>query len=121
MTHGNLWTNFVKDWATKNGTSYMEAIKDPTLSTAYKQRKKDTKREAKTSQYQALKADAIALAETITPFPVKKARGRPAKYVTDEERKEAKRENTLLSTRKKREKDKTENITFEVVEPLGEM
>ncbi len=121
MTNGNLWTNFVKDWATEKGTSYMEAIKDPTLSIAYKQRKKDTKREAKTSQYQALKADAIALAETITPFPVKKARGRPAKYVTDEERKEAKRENTLLSTRKKREKDKTENITFEVVEPLGEM
>ena len=121
MTNGNLWTNFVKDWAADNGTSYMEAIKDPTLSTAYKQRKKETKREAKTTQHQALKADAIALAETITPFPVKKVRGRPAKYVTDEERKEAKRENTLLSTRKKREKDKIENITFEVVEPLGEM
>ncbi len=59
MTNGNLWTNFVKDWATEKGTSYMEAIKDPTLSIAYKQRKKDTKREAKTSQYQALKADAM--------------------------------------------------------------
>ena len=119
MTNGNLWTNFVKDWAADNGTSYMEAIKDPTLSTAYKQRKKDTKREAKTSQYQSLKADAIALAEMITPFPEKKARGRPTKYATDEERKEAKREKTILSTRKKREKDKAEvkdNITLEVVD-----
>ena len=70
MTHGNLWTNFVKDWAAENGTSYMEAIKDPTLSSAYKQRKKDTKREAKTSQFDALKADAIALAEMITRFPL---------------------------------------------------
>ena len=119
MTNGNLWTNFVKDWAKEKGTLYMEAIKDPTLSIAYKQRKKDTKREAKTSQFDALKAEAIALAEMITPFPVKKARGRPAKYVTDEERKEAKMLKTILSTRKK--KDRTENITLEVVEPLGEM
>ena len=119
MTNGNLWTNFVKDWAADNGTSYMEAIKDPTLSTAYKQRKKETKREAKTTQHQALKADAIALAEMITPFPEKKARGRPAKYATDEERKEAKREKTILSTLKKKEKDKAEvkdNITLEVVD-----
>ncbi len=119
MTNGNLWTNFVKNWAAENGTSYMEAIKDPTLSTAYKQRKKETKREAKTTQHQALKADAIALAELITPFPEKKARGRPAKYATDEERKEAKREKTILSTLKKKEKDKAEvkdNITLEVVD-----
>ncbi len=119
MTNGNLWTNFVKNWAAENGTSYMEAIKDPTLSTAYKQRKKETKREAKTTQHQALKADAIALAELITPFPEKKTRGRPAKYATDEERKEAKREKTILSTLKKKEKDKAEvkdNITLEVVD-----
>ena len=91
MSKGNLWTSFVKDWAAENGTSYMEAIKDPSLSMAYKQRKRDSKREAKLSQYEALKADAIALAEQITPFPVKKPRGRPAKYATEEERKEAKR------------------------------
>jgi hypothetical protein len=120
MTNGNLWTNFVKDWATDNGTSYMTAIKDPSLSTAYKQRKKDTKREAKASQFQSMKEDAIALAETITPFPEKRARGRPIKYVTDEERKEAKREKTLTSTRKKRQLQKEEceeNITL----TLGEM
>ena len=39
-------------------------------------------------------------------------KGRPAKYATDEERKETKREKTILSTRKKREKEKTENIIF---------
>lgn len=79
MSKGNQWTSFVKGWAEKNGTSYMEAIKDPSLSEAYKQCKKETKREAKLSQYEALKADAVALAEQITPFPVKKPRGRPAK------------------------------------------
>ena len=91
MTNGNQWTNFVKDWAAENGTSYMAAIKDPTLSTAYKQRKKDTKREAKASHYEALKADAVALAEMLTPFPEKKARGRPRK------RKEEGEENITLT------------------------
>tara|TARA_R110002012_G_scaffold23342_1_gene79266 strand:+ start:1743 stop:2030 length:288 start_codon:yes stop_codon:yes gene_type:complete len=85
MTNGNQWTNFVKDWAEENGTSYMSAIKDPTLSTAYKQRKKDTKREAKTSHYETLKAEAVALAELLTPFPEKKARGRPRKKNDGEE------------------------------------
>ena len=72
----------MKDWAADNGTSYMTANEDPSLSTACKQWKKDTKREAKTSQFQSLKAEAIALAELITRFPEKKARGRPIKYTT---------------------------------------
>ena len=84
MTNGNHWTNFVKDWAAENGTSYMTAIKDPSLSTAYKQRKKDNKQAAKTSHFQSMKADAIALAEMLTPFPEKRARGRPRKKQEEE-------------------------------------
>ena len=71
MTHGNLWTDELcerlggREWHFIHGSH-----QDPTLSSAYKQRKKDTKREAKTSQFDALKADAIALAEMITRFPL---------------------------------------------------
>jgi hypothetical protein len=76
---GNHWTNYVKKWAANNGTSYMEAIKDPSISIAYKQQKKETKRNTLTSDFEALKSDAIALADSITPFSSKKAKGRPAK------------------------------------------
>ncbi len=105
MSKGNQWTSFVKGWAEKNGTSYMEAIKNPSLSEAYKQCKKDTKREAKLSQYEALKADAVALAEQITPFPVKKPRGRPAKK-------------DLQTSTDSQERD---NITLHIQEDLGEI
>ena len=37
---GNAWTNFVRDWAKENDTTYMVAIKDPAVSTAYKDTKK---------------------------------------------------------------------------------
>jgi hypothetical protein len=37
------------------------------VGTVYKRQKKDMKREAKTSQFEVLKFDAIALAESMTP------------------------------------------------------
>lgn len=106
---GNTWTNFVKDWAKENNTTYMCAIGDPNLSIAYKQNKKDTKRDAKASSFTSLKDAAVALAEEITPPVVKKSRGRPSKYTTDEERKKAKREKTVASTRANRERQKVFN------------
>ena len=49
LTHGNLWTNFVKIGRQRTALH--------------------TWREAKTPQYQALKAGAIELAEMTTHFP----------------------------------------------------
>jgi hypothetical protein len=59
---GNTWTNFVKDFARENGTSYMEAIKHPDLSVAYKTHKKGVKTRAKQDNFDFLKKSAIELA-----------------------------------------------------------
>jgi len=100
---GNAWTNFVREWAKDKGLTYMVAIKDPAVSTAYKEQKKTTRKSAKEDTFDKLKADAVALAEAIDPPPVKRKAGRPSKYASEEERKEAKRLKTLASNKKKRE------------------
>ena len=68
---GNTWTNFVKDFAKENGTSYMEAIKHPELSVAYKIHKKGLKTRAKQDNFDFLKKTAIemATAEPILSAP----------------------------------------------------
>jgi hypothetical protein len=59
---GNTWTNFVKDFARENGTSYMEAMKHPDLSVAYKTHKKGVKTKARQDNFEFLKKSAIELA-----------------------------------------------------------
>ncbi len=59
---GNSWTNFVKDFARESGTSYMEAIKHPELSVAYKAHKKGLKTRAKQDNFDYLKKTAIEMA-----------------------------------------------------------
>ena len=100
---GNAWTNFVREWAKDKGLTYMVAIKDPAVSTAYKEQKKTTRKSAKEDTFDKLKADAVALAEIADPPAVKRKAGRPSKYASEEERKEAKRLKTLASNKKKRE------------------
>ena len=100
---GNDWTDFVKDWAKKNDTTYMVAIKDPAIKQAYKDSKKTKKKLVIVDNFTKLKDDAVAMAEAIDPPAEKKKAGRPSKYATDEERKEAKRLKTLASNKKKRE------------------
>jgi hypothetical protein len=100
---GNAWTNFVRDWAKENDTTYMVAIKDPAVSTAYKDTKKKKRKLVIVDNFEKLKADAVSMAEAIDPPPVKRKAGRPSKYATEEEKKEAKRLKTLASNKKKRE------------------
>ncbi len=70
---GNSWTNFVKDFARENGTSYMEAIKHPELSVAYKIHKKGLKTRAKQDNFDFLKKTAIEMANHLpTAEPSKK-------------------------------------------------
>ena len=102
---GNAWTNFVRDWAKKNNTTYMVAIKDPLVSQSYKSNKKIKKRLIIVDNFTKLKDDAVAMAEEIDPPLVRKKAGRPSKYANDEERKEAKRLKTLASNKKKREQE----------------
>ncbi len=59
---GNTWTNFVKDFARENGTSYMEAIKHPDLSEAYKTHKKSLKIKARQDNLDYLKKTAVQMA-----------------------------------------------------------
>lgn len=103
---GNAWTNFVRQWAVANNMSYMEAIKNPAVGTAYKEQKKTSRKEAKTDNFDKLKADAVALATAIDPPKEKKKVGRPSKYASEEEKKEAKRLKTLASNKKKREEER---------------
>ena len=107
VSKGNAWTNFVRDWATRTRVTYKEAIKDPAVSQAYKQTKKQTKKQNKElglfDLFERLKRDAVTMAETKNPPAEKKKAGRPSKYGSDEERKEAKRLKTLASNKKKRE------------------
>jgi hypothetical protein len=107
VSKGNAWTNFVRDWATRTRVTYKEAIKDPAVSQAYKQTKKQTKKQNKElglfDLFERLKKDAVTMAETKNPPAEKKKAGRPSKYGSDEERKEAKRLKTLASNKKKRE------------------
>jgi len=103
VSKGNAWTNFVKDWTTKHNTTYMLAIKDPAVSQAYKESKKQNKKMIIVDNFEKLKIDAMAMAEAISPPTEKKKAGRPSKYGSDVERKEAKRLKTLASNKKKRE------------------
>jgi len=79
---GNTWTNFVKDFARENGTSYMEAMKHPDLSVAYKTHKKGVKTKARQDNFEFLKMSAIEL-----------ARDAPTETVKNEEH-----ENIILQT-----------------------
>ena len=106
---GNAWTTFVRDWAGKNNTTYMVAIKDPVVSQAYKDSKKQKKKLVIVDNFEKLKGDAVAMAEAIDPPAEKKKAGRPSKYANDEERKEAKRLKTLASNKKKREEMSKKN------------
>ena len=103
VSKGNAWTNFVRDWATRTRVTYKEAIKDPAVSQAYKESKKQNKKMIIVDNFEKLKIDAMAMAETKNPPAEKKKAGRPSKYGSDEERKEAKRLKTLASNKKKRE------------------
>ena len=103
---GNTWTNFVKDWAKENDTTYMCAISQPELKKAYKDHKQGKKAEKKKNSFQEIKDAVVSIATERTPVVAKKSRGRPSKYATEEEKKKAKKEKTLASTRRIRAADK---------------
>ena len=103
---GNKWVNFVKDWADDNDTTYMCAIAKPELKKAYKEHKVEQKSAEKKKSFQEIKDAVVSLATERTPVVEKKRRGRPSKYATEEEKKQAKKEKTLASTRKIRAAEK---------------
>ena len=116
---GNNWTNFVKDWANKNNTTYMCAISMPELSVAYKIFKKDNKISAKKDGFQQLKDSVVGLTEQFAPEKAKRERGRPPKYAFIDERDEAKRQMSIASTKKIREKKKAAQIEKDLNSGLG--
>jgi hypothetical protein len=90
------WINHVKDFAKSKGVSYRSALKDPQCSASYKGKGKES-----------LPKTEVAV-ETTPEVSTPKKRGRPRKYPTPEVAKEAKKEMTVKSNKKKRQSKKEE-------------
>lgn len=112
------WTEFVKEWANKNNLTYGCAMSKPECSSAYKKKypkpltKKQQKEQAKKDTFREAverggmededinRASKENIKMSIDEIPVANKKGRKPKYTTDEERKKAKREQTLASNKK---------------------
>jgi len=101
----NRWTNFVREWAVKNGLSYGCALSDPAMRDEYKAKYGNRKRLTQTKEKEMMgqeDKDAIELViEEVAPKKGKK--GRPAKYATAEEARQAKIKNTIEARKRKKQ------------------
>jgi hypothetical protein len=112
----NRWTQFVREWADDNNMSYGCALSKPECKNDY-HRKYLTKKYEKSQQpkeVEQMGAEDINVAKKPKKQkekqnirliieedePATKKKGRKPKYATDEERKKAKREQTLASNKK---------------------
>ena len=102
----NRWTDFVKEWASDNDTTYGCALSKPECSQAYRakygSRKKLTQKKER-GMMGAEDKDAPNIQLTIAEEPKKK--GRPKKYATEAEAKRAKSLNTM-EAKKRRQAEK---------------
>jgi hypothetical protein len=120
----NRWTEFVKAFAAKKDLTYGCALSTPACKEEYKKmygatKKVSQKKERETMGGEDMDAPAPTPAPTPAPkenitFKVsEKKKGRKPKYATDEERKAAKRSQTLASNAKKRqEKEPAEKEVY---------
>ena len=104
----NRWTNFVREWAGKNGMTYGCALSDPAMREEYKVKYGNRKRLTQTKEKEMMgqeDKDAIELViEEVAPKKGKK--GRPAKYATAEEARQAKIKNTIEARKRKKQGQK---------------
>lgn len=117
----NRWTNFVREWAVKNGLSYGCALSDPAMREEYKVKYGNRKRLTQTKEKEMMgqeDKDAIELViEEVAPKKGKK--GRPAKYATAEEARQAKIKNTIEARKRKKQGQKELGLEAKEAEMMG--
>jgi hypothetical protein len=117
----NRWTNFVREWAVKNGLTYGCALSDPAMREEYKVKYGNRKRLTQTKEKEMMgqeDKDAIELViEEVAPKKGKK--GRPAKYATAEEARQAKIKNTIEARKRKKQGQKELGLEAKEAEMMG--
>jgi len=111
----NRWTQFVREWADSNNMSYGCALSKPECKNAYHKKylTKKYEKEQQPKEMEQMGGEDINVSKKPKQKqkqnirliieedePTEKKRGRKSKYATDEERKKAKREQTLASNKK---------------------
>lgn len=111
----NRWTQFVREWADSNDMSYGCALSKPECKNAYHKKylTKKYEKEQQPKEMEQMGGEDINVSKKPKPKqkqnirliieedePTEKKRGRKPKYATDEERKKAKRDQTLASNKK---------------------
>jgi len=103
----NRWTEFVKQYASANDLSYGCALSKPECKASYRKKYGDPKPKGKKKEIESMgmedfDAPAPPKENVVLKVTEKAKRGRKPKYATDEERKAAKRTQTLTSNASKR-------------------
>lgn len=111
----NRWTEFVKEYAKANDLTYGCALGKPECKEGYRKKygvakKVSQKKERESMGEEDIDAPAPKEKENITFKVSEKKKGRKPKYATDEERKAAKRTQTLASNAKKRQEKSGQGI-----------
>jgi hypothetical protein len=104
----NRWTEFVRDFANRNNLTYGCAMSKPECKSQYHKKypKPLTKKQQKEREGQ--ETQMMSEADVNVAEPRKKKAGRKAIYATDEERRKAKREQTLASNKRRYAEKKAE-------------
>jgi hypothetical protein len=95
----SAWVEHIKEFAKRKGLTYGCALSDPECSAEYKAKKPPKTSKKAGGAKSAGGAEKENISMTITE---KKARGRPKKYATEEERKKAKSAKTIESNKRKK-------------------
>lgn len=94
----SAWVTHIKEFAREKGISYGCALSDPNCSITYQAKKLAAMRPV---TEQRPRANTLLTEETIKERARKTKKGRTPKYATEEERKKAKRDQTLASNKRK--------------------
>ncbi len=107
----NRWTEWVKAYAKDNDLTYGCALGTPACKEGYRKKYGVAKKVSQKKEQESMGGedmDAPAPKENITFKVSEKKKGRKPKYATDEERKAAKRTQTLASNAKKKQEKEPE-------------
>jgi hypothetical protein len=98
----SAWVEHIRDFARRKSMTYGCALSDPECRAEYHAKRPPKLNKKEKKEVAGMEAEDI----NILSIPVKKTRGRPKKYSTDEERKKAKTVKTVESNKRKRQEKK---------------
>jgi len=98
----SAWVEHIRDFARRKSMTYGCALSDPDCRAEYHAKRPPKLNKKEKKEVAGMEAEDI----NILSIPVKKTRGRPKKYSTDEERKKAKTIKTVESNKRKRQEKK---------------